>query len=51
MDLCGHDKDIDVMIESKCKERALLAFRGDIPLPPKFTLANAGDPSPAFAFA
>ena len=52
MDLFGRDKDIDVMIEAKCKERALMAFRGDIPLPPKFTLAQAdADPSPALQFA
>ncbi|PSC67605.1 UV damage endonuclease [Micractinium conductrix] len=33
--LHGLEGQVDVMIEAKCKERALLAYRGDIPLPPE----------------
>ena len=55
MDLHGLEKDVDVMIEAKCKERALLGFRGDQPLPPKFTISAAeeaaADDHPAFRFA
>lgn len=53
MDLYGRDRDVDVMIEAKCKERALQAFRGDIPLPPKFTIASTEDAEehPALQFA
>lgn len=31
--LHGLEGQVDVMIEAKCKERALLAYRGDIPFP------------------
>ncbi|KAK9810874.1 hypothetical protein WJX73_004514 [Symbiochloris irregularis] len=52
MDLYGRDKDVDVMIEAKCKEQSLLAFRGDIPLPPKFTLPpESAEDHPALQFA
>lgn len=54
MDLYGRERDVDVMIEAKCKERALLAHRGDIPLPPKFTLDSVEGPveeHPALQFA
>ena len=34
MNLHGLEKDIDVMIEAKCKERALLRFREAMVQPP-----------------
>ncbi len=34
MNLHGLEKDIDVMIEAKCKERALLRFREAMTKPP-----------------
>ena len=33
MDLYGMDKEVDVMIEAKAKERALLCFRDHKPIP------------------
>ena len=33
MDLYGMDKEVDVMIEAKAKERALICFRDSKPIP------------------
>ena len=33
MELYGRDHDIDVMIEAKAKERALICFRDGLPIP------------------
>ncbi len=42
MNLHGLEKDIDVMIEAKCKERALLRFRALSAAPPSADAVMAG---------
>ncbi|KAL4440141.1 hypothetical protein ABPG75_003142 [Micractinium tetrahymenae] len=52
--LHGLEGQVDVMIEAKCKERALLAYRGDIPFPAveeEAAAAEAGDEEVAEAAA